>query len=363
MIGGRSAAPILAPVLDTDPCQIVYTSGATGRPKGAVLSHGNVLRNYFNTIFAREDPAGEKILIVGPLFHVAPLNNQMIIHLGLAGTCVFIRKFEPESVLQTIQREMISVMVAAPAVYNLMMTHPNARRYDTRSIRHLTSGADRLLAETRKNILEFFEGVNGVYNAYGCTEATATIAVLKAGDSMKKGESVGKPAPFLEARVIGDDGEPLQPGEVGEVVCRGPNVMQRYFNRPEATAEAIRDGWLHTGDLAYRDEEGYFYIVDRKKDMVVSGGENVYPREVEDVLLRHPDILDTAVVGVPDPLWGESVKAFVVKRPGSSVSAEDVIDYCKSQLAGYKKPRFVAFLAEIPRNPAGKALKTILRQR
>jgi len=362
-LGEQSSLAFMEPAADSDPCQIVYTSGTTGRPKGAVLTHGNVIWNFFNIIFSREDPMGQKILIIGPLFHVAALNNQMTIHIGLGGTCILIRKFEPEAVLRVIQEEKVSVMVAAPTVYNFLIQEPNAQKYDTSSIKHLTSGADRLMGETKRSILSLFKGISGVSNVYGCTEATATIAVLRASESSRKGESVGRAAPFSQARIVNDLDEPLPPGEIGELVCRGPNLMQGYYGNAEATKEVIRNGWLHTGDLAYMDEEGYFYVIDRKKDMVISGGENIYPREVEAVLFTHPDIVDAAVVGVPDPFWGESVKAFVVRGIGSALDAEGVVEYCKSRLASYKKPKFVEFVDAIPRNPAGKALKKLLRDR
>jgi len=227
----------------------------------------------------------------------------------------------------------------------------------------LTSGADKLLMETKRKILSFFPGIRGIYNVYGLTEATATVTILKAKDSLRKGDSVGKPAPFLQVRVVDDQDRPLPPGQVGELACKGPVVMQGYFRNPEATRGAIRDGWLHTGDLARMDEEGYFYIVDRKKDMLVSGGENIYPREVEEVLYTHPEISDAAVVGMPDATWGECVKAFVVRKPGSRLDAEAVIEYCRTKLASYKKPKTVEFLDVIPRSASGKALKNQLRDR
>jgi acyl-CoA synthetase (AMP-forming)/AMP-acid ligase II len=175
--------------------------------------------------------------------------------------------------------------------------------------------------------------------------------------------SVGKDLPFLEARVVDEDDTLLRPGEVGELICRGPNVMKGYYGNPEGTRETIRNGWLYTGDLARMDEEGFFYIVDRKKEMIVSGGENIYPREIEEVLITHPAIADVAVVGIPDPDWGESVKAFVALKEGEMISEQEVIDFCKKYLASYKKPKTVAFIPSIPRNPSGKALKRLLRKK
>jgi acyl-CoA synthetase (AMP-forming)/AMP-acid ligase II len=197
---------------------------------------------------------------------------------------------------------------------------------------------------------------------YGCTEASPCITILNARDSLRKDLSVGKALPFLEACVVDPDGRPLPAGEVGEIVCRGANVMQGYHQDPAATREAIRDGWLYTGDLARMDEEGFFYIVDRKKDMIVSGGENIYPREIEEVLIRHPAIADVAVVGISDADWGESVKAFVVLEEGCIMDAQGVIEICKESLASYKKPKTVAFVPSIPKNALGKVLKRVLRQ-
>ncbi len=180
---------------------------------------------------------------------------------------------------------------------------------------------------------------------------------------MRKDGSVGRALPFLEARIVDKDNRILPPDEVGELICRGPNVMQGYYRNPEGTEKAIQNGWLHTGDLARMDDEGFFYIVDRKKEMIVSGGENIYPKEIEDVLIKHPAISDVVVIGVPDPDWGESVKAFVVAREGQTIDEQEVVSFCKKNLASYKKPKAVAFISEIPRNPSGKALKRLLREK
>jgi fatty-acyl-CoA synthase len=356
---GRSTLPNMA-VSEDDPCQIMYTSGTTGKPKGAVLTHRNVLWNLFNTMLAREDRAGERAIIVGPLYHTAALNNHFSIQVALGGTSIMVRKFEPEALLRTIEEERATVISGAPALYNMLMQCPNAHKYDRSTIRKCTAGADKLPMELKKRLLDFFPNIKGVYDVYGCTEASPCITILNAEDSLRKDGSVGKALPFLEARVVGEDGRILPPGEVGELICRGPNVMQGYHGNPEGTREALRNGWLYTGDLARTDEEGFFYIVARKKEMIVSGGENIYPREIEEVLIRHPAVSDVAVVGVPDPDWGEAVKAFVVLRAGESMDAEQVVAYCKTQLASYKKPKVVAFVPFIPRNPSGKALKRLL---
>jgi fatty-acyl-CoA synthase len=346
---------------ENDPCQLMYTSGTTGKPKGALITHGNIFWNLMNTIFSREHKEGEVSLIIGPLYHTAALNNHFTVQVALGGTSIMIRKFDPELVLWYIDKEKVNVISGSPAMFNLLLQYPRLDQFDTRSITKCTAGAAILPKEIKKRLVKIFPEADGVYDLYGCTEASPTITALKGKDSFRKHGSVGLPAPFLQARVVDEGGIPLPPNQVGEVVCRGPNVMQCYYKDPEATREAIKHGWLYTGDLAKVDEEGYFYIVDRKKDMIVSGGENIYPREIEEVLMRHRAITDVAVVGVPHQTWGETVKAFVVPKEGEKITEKEVIDFCKKYLASYKKPTQVAFVSSIPRNPSGKALKKILR--
>jgi acyl-CoA synthetase (AMP-forming)/AMP-acid ligase II len=216
--------------------------------------------------------------------------------------------------------------------------------------------------EIKKKLLEFFPNIKGVYDIYGLTEASPCITILNAEDSLRKNGSVGKALPFLEARIVDENNISLPVGEIGELICRGPNVMQAYHCNPQGTKKSIRDGWLYTGDLAKMDEEGFYYIVDRKKEMILSGGENIYPREIEEVLIRHPAVADVAVIGIPHPTWGETVKAFVALREGHIIDEQEVIDFCKNNLASYKKPTAVAFVPSIPRNPSGKALKRLLRK-
>jgi acyl-CoA synthetase (AMP-forming)/AMP-acid ligase II len=349
-------------VSENDPCQLMYTSGTTGKPKGATLTHRNILWNFYNTIWAREDKAGERAIIVGPLYHTAALNNHLTIQVALGGTSIIIRKFEPESLLQTIENEKATIVSGAPALFNMLLQHPNAHQYDTRSITKCTSGSDKLPMEIKKRLLKFFPNIKGVYDVYGLTEASPGISILNAADSMRKDGSVGKILPFVDARIVDKENNSLPPGEVGELICRGPNVMQGYHRNPRATGESIQNGWLFTGDLARMDDEGFLYIVDRKKEMIVSGGENIYPREIEEVIIRHPSVADVAVIGIPHPMWGETVKAFVVPGPGQIINEKEIIDFCKKYLASYKKPTVVTFLPEIPRNPSGKALKRLLKE-
>ena len=350
------------PISEEDECQLMYTSGTTGKPKGAVITHRNVLWNLINTILGREEKEGDTSLVIGPLYHTAALNNHFTVRVALAGTTILIKNFEPRRVMEIIQKERVNVISGAPAVYHLILNLPGIEKYDTRSITKCTAGSSILPDETRRNLLALFPNAQGVYDVYGCTEASPCITILKAADSLRKRECVGPPLPFLEVRIVDDQDKEVPPGEVGELLCRGPNVMKSYYKDPQATAEALRGGWLHTGDLARMDEEGFIYIVDRKKDMIISGGENIYPREIEEVLYRNPKIQDAAVIGIPDPLWGESVKAFIVLKTGERMKEEEVIEYCRSHLASYKKPKSVAFVDFLPRNPSGKVLKTILRE-
>jgi len=349
-------------MMEEDPCQIMYTSGTTGKPKGAVIPHRAVLWNLVNTMHGREDREGERALIIGPMYHTAALNNHLTIQVALGGTCILVRNFEPELVLKLIEDEKATTISGAPTMYHMLMEHPKACHYDLSSITKCTSGASILPQETLKRLHSFFPRIKGVYDVYGCTEASPTISILREHESRSKPGSVGRPVPFVEVRIVDDEDRPLPLGEVGELVCRGPNVMLGYHNNPQATQEALRNGWLHTGDLAKCDEEGFMYVVDRKKDLIISGGENIYPREIEEVLLEHPAIMDAAVVGSPDPLWGEIVHAFVVVREGRSLDENEIVEHCKSRLASYKKPRKVTFVPQIPRNPSGKILKTKLRE-
>jgi fatty-acyl-CoA synthase len=349
------------PLSEDDDCQIMYTSGTTGKPKGAVITHRNVLWNMFNTILGREEKEDEISLVVGPLYHTAALNNHFTLRVALGGTSILVKEFDARQVLETISREKVTVISGAPAMFHFLLNLPGKEKYDPRSVTKCTTGASILPDETKEKLFRFFPNIQGIYDVYGCTECSPNICILKGKDSLRKKESVGPPLPFLEVRIVDDQDQPVPANVVGELTCRGPNVMKGYYKDPEGTAEALRGGWLHTGDLARMDEEGFVYIVDRKKDMIISGGENIYPRELEEVLYRHPKIQDAAVVGIPDSLWGESVKAFVVLRKGAVLKAEEVVEYCKAHLASYKKPRSVAFVDSLPRNPSGKVLKTVLR--
>ncbi len=348
-------------LFDHDECQLMYTSGTTGKPKGALITHGNIMWNLLNLLLGREDKEAQVSMIIGPLYHTAALNNHFTVRIALAGTTILIRNFDAGRVLETIEKEKVNVISAAPAAYHLLLNFPGVEGFDTRSVTKCTAGAATLPDETKKQMLRLFPNAEGIYDVYGCTEASPNIAILKGRDSLRKSECVGPAVAFLEVRIVDEQDREVPAGNVGELTCRGPNVMKGYYKDPQGTADALRGGWLHTGDLARRDEEGFIYIVDRKKDMIISGGENIYPREIEEVLYRHPKIQDAAVVGFPDPLWGESVRAFIVLKEKEIMREEEVIEYCRLHLASYKKPKSVRFVLSLPRNPSGKVLKTSLR--
>jgi acyl-CoA synthetase (AMP-forming)/AMP-acid ligase II len=345
-----------------DPCQLLYTSGTTARPKGVVLSHDNVLWNAFNMIHARGDASGDISLVVGPLFHAAALNSHYVPRLALGSTLILMDKFEPEEMMSLIETERANIVPGNPTLFIMLLDHCANKRHDTSAVTKLTSGSDKLPDQVKKELMRLFPNTRGVYDIYGLTEAGPCVTCLDARDSLRKTACVGPPLPFVQVRLLDDEGLAVGAGSPGEIAVRGPNVMTGYYGMPEATSQVIRDGWLYTGDLARADEEGFLYIVDRKKDMIVSGGENVAAREVEEVLFAHPDVLKAAVLGIPDPKWGEKVTAAVILRPGRQATKEEIRGFLKERLAGYKVPKAVYFVAEFPESGAGKVQKNKLRE-
>ncbi len=270
--------------------------------------------------------------------------------------------FNPQEVLQLIDGEKIDSILLIPAMANFLLAMPDLDQYDTSSLKVWISGASVLPTETRNRFLARFPQVK-IFDCFGQTESCGIVSILRPSDAERKQASVGKALPYIEIRVVDDEDRDVPVGEVGEAVYRGPNMSQGYYENPEANAKALRGGWFHSGDLVRQDEEGFIYIVDRKTDMIVSGGENIYPAEVEDVLYKHPKILEAAVIGVHDEQWGETVKAIVVPKRGETLTEEEVIEFCKDHLASYKKPKSVDFVDALPRNPAMKVLKTTLREK
>ena len=343
---------IQAPVKnDPQDCLILYTSGTTGRPKGAIHTHGNVVvQNVEHHVAALGIGENDRFLATTPLAHRAGV-ARMVNALGVGGTLYIMEKFDPAQALELIERERISVAGLPPTVLRMML--PALRDAPGRldSLRRVVVSTEAFPPHLMQEVAGLLPQVQ-FFGVYGMSEAAVSCADL--AEQLERPGTVGKPLPGVEVGI----------SKEGELLVRGKDaVMRGYFNRPEANAEAFRDGWFHTGDLARMDAEGYLYVVDRKKDMVITGGYNVYSKEVEQVLTEHPDIADAAVVGVPDPVYGEAVAAFIELRPGARLSAESVVEHCRDLLAGYKKPRHVLFVESLPRNSLGKVLKAELRKR
>ncbi len=344
-----------------------YTSGTTGRPKGVLLSHRNILANSWTGCIEKRIYPGEKLLHSAPLFHLAAISSFYSTAL-IGGAHVFLPQFDPKAVVEAIEREKITFALFVPTMINMLLEMPGIEQRDFSSLKIISYGGSSIPVDRLRRAIEVFKC--GFVQGYGQTEAAPIMTALRPEDHVLDGPkskrlaSAGRDAVGCEVRVVRPDGTDVKPGgEVGEVIGRGDNIMKGYWKKPEATAETIRNGWLHTGDLGWIDEDGYIYIVDRLKDMVISGGENIYPREIEELLYQHPKVLEAAVYGIPDPKWGEKVIAAVVPRAGQTLVAEEIVQFCKDNLASYKKPREVLVLDTLPRNASGKVLKTELRAR
>jgi O-succinylbenzoate-CoA ligase len=355
---GASDAEPTPGAADDDPLYIMYTSGTTGLPKGAVHTHRSVLWASLTIGMTADIRYRDRYVIVLPLFHVGALTPAMgNVHRGV--TSILMRAFDPARMFETIAKERVTVLLAVPAMLNVMLRVPGHERWDTSTLRWVMSGA----APVPVTLIEAYakRGIE-IHQVYGLTESCGPACLISPDEALAKAGSTGKAFFHTDVRVVDEHGRDVAPGGSGEVLVRGGHVMQGYWNRPDATADTIRNGWLHTGDLATVDAEGYVYIQDRKKDMIISGGENIYPAEVENVILSHPQVRDVAVIGQPSARWGESPLAVVV--PGdAALTPEAVIGHCQGRLARYKQPRTVRFVDEIPRNPAGKILKRLLRER
>ena len=343
---------------EDDMLYIMYTSGTTGLPKGVVHTHGSALWGILTVAATVDYQEGDRYLAALPMFHVGAL-TPLAVNVYRGATSVVMRSFDPVLAWQLIERETISTGLMVPAMLNFMLQVDGPARFDHSSVRWLMTGAAPVPVALTEKYAEL--GI-GVLQVYGLTESCGPACVMNAEHALAKPGSTGKAFFHTEVRVVRENGEPCAPGEAGEVLVRGRHNMREYWNRPEATAETLKEGWLHTGDVAVMDEEGFVFIQDRIKDMIISGGENVYPAEVEGVLMTHPDIVEAAVIGVPSERWGESPLAIVVRRHDSLTPA-DVLEHCRGKLAGYKRPQGVELVDEIPRNPSGKILKRVLRER
>ena len=340
---------------------LLFTGGTTGLPKGAMISHRQVCWNALNTVI--HDLAHDDIyLCVFPLFHAGGLFAYMSSQVVFGNTSILTRQFDPAQVLELIEREKVTVFAAVPTMYQMLTQAPNWETADLSSLRFCTSGGAPLPVP----LVQKYAAEKGVRfkQGFGMTEYGPGLFALPAEDAIRKAGSIGRPNFFIDVRVMDDDGHELGPNQVGELVLKGPSGCSGYWNNPQATAAAYDEqGWFHTGDLVYHDEEWYFYVVDRKKDMFISGGENVYPAEIEAALYKHPAVHMCAVVGVPNSKWGEVGQACVVLKPGAIATEAELLAFMGDHLARYKVPKSVEFLPELPISAAGKILKRELRER
>ena len=342
---------------DDDTLTILYTSGTTGKPKGAELTHNYYYWSSVNLSSTLGLDVGTINLIALPLFHIGALAApSWLVHSG--GKAVLLRSLDPKRFLELIEEEKVSGFGSVPQLLAFLKLVPDFEKYDWNSVRVILVYA----APVPVTLLqEYFEKGIEVRQLYGLTECN-TATVLDQENAFSKVGSCGKPFFHTEVRLVDLDGRDVKPGEIGEVLLRAPNIMKGYWNRPEDTAAAIRNGWLYTGDIARMDEDGFLYIMDRKKDMIISGGENIYPAEIESSLLHNPKIADVAVIGYPHEKWGEAVKAIVVIKGGETLTEDELIQWCQGKIGRFKIPKRVVFTDSIPRSPTGKILKRILRE-
>ena len=344
----------------------MYTSGTTGVPKGVLTTHRNLAAAAETSPYWQFDAASVSLTPL-PMFHIGGI-GWAFLGLWHGATTIIVSEFVAADVLDTIERERVTNAVLVPTMLQLLTEVPGAADRDYSSLRSIAYGASPITTPVLKAALRTF-GCS-FFGVYGLTESTGGVVHLEPQDHDPDGprahllRAAGKPLPWVDLRVVdADSGADAKPHEVGEVWLRAPNVMAGYFNRPAETAAALVDGWLRTGDGGFLDDEGYLFLTDRIKDMIVSGGENVYPIEVEEALAQHPDVAEVAVIGVPDERWGETVMAFVIPRPGAAPTADELVAHARERLAGYKLPRIVRLVDELPRTPSGKVLKRALRER
>jgi fatty-acyl-CoA synthase len=359
-LAAASADPIDEPVSLADTCMIMYTSGTTGRPKGAMLTHGNVTWNSVNVLIDQDLAADEVALVSAPLFHTAGLNMLTLPVVLKGGTCVLVGAFDPHATPDLITRHRVTLMFGVPAMFQQIARSPLWGKADLSSLRLLNCGGAPvplpLITEYGKRNLTFCQG-------YGMTEAAPGVLFLDAEHAVSKAGSAGVPHFFSDVRVVRPDLTTAAVGETGEIAVRGPHVMPGYWGLPEESAEVLADGWFRSGDAARLDEDGYAYIMDRIKDMIISGGENVYPAEVENAIqAAHRDVLECAVIGVPDETWGQVPHAVVALRQGSTVTAAILTQALDGHLARYKIPKSFELTDALPRNAAGKVVKAELRR-
>jgi acyl-CoA synthetase (AMP-forming)/AMP-acid ligase II len=347
---------------------LTYSSGTTGKLKGIMQSYGNrmaMIRKALMFPEVRIRP-GDTFIHVGPITHVS---GMLLMPLFFTGGCnLILNRFDLDMLLETIQREKVNYTMVVPAMINFLLAYPKATQYKFDSLKGIFYGAAPIAPARVEQAIDLFGPI--LFQGYGMSETTSFVTVLTAGEhsaALKNNPgrlgSCGRPVFETEVRVVNEKGEEVSPGEMGEITARGPDIMKGYYKDPELTGKTIVNGWIQSGDMAKVDEEGYIYIVDRKTEMIISGGFNIYPSEIEQVLYRHPAVLEACVLGVPDDKWGEAIKAVVVLKKGESATEEVLIEHCRAALSGYKKPKSVDFVAELPKNPNGKIARKTVKEK
>ncbi len=341
---------------EAEPAALLYTSGTTGMPKGAIQSHQNLISNAMNATRLMEVAVDDRTLIVAPLFHATAINSQLTAMLYAGATSVIRPYFKTDDFIAQLEKEKITIAIGVATMFWFLLESPQLAERDLSSLRYITYGGSPAPVALIRRLKERFANVR-LGNVWGLTESTSITTMLPDQAALAKADSVGLPAPTLEVRVDALD----EDAKVGELLVKGPSVIRGYWNNPEATEATFRQGWLKTGDVGRIDDDGFVYVMDRIKDMIIRGGQNIYSIEVENVLYQHPAVLEGAVVGIPDDVWGETVKAFVVLKPGQSQSPQQIREFCQSRLARYMVPESVQITDVLPRNPGGKVLKDVLR--
>ncbi len=361
---GVAAAPVLAPepVGADDVMRLMYTSGTTSRPKGVMITYANLYWKCAGQVVELEATSRDIGLACGPLYHVGALDMVATNMLYLGARTHILRRFDVDAVLEAIEQQGITVTWLAPAMVNALIASPDIGKRSLGSVRLIQDGGEKMPLPLIRKVLDAFPNA-WFADAYGMTETVSGDTYLNKGKMVSKLGSVGKPILHTQIRIVDQDDNPLGPDEVGEITVRGPKVCKGYWKDEEATAKTLRDGWLHTGDLGRIDEDGYLYVVDRLKDMIISGGENIASSEVERVVYEHDAVLEAAVVGSPHERWGEVPVAYVVVKEGASLEVGDLDAHCRERLAKYKTPKGFRLVDELPRNPSGKVLKRVLRDR
>jgi len=366
---------VITEIGDDDITMLMYTAGTTGRPKGVPLTHNGFVSYVLDNVEPASPEIEERNLLTVPLYHVAGMQAVLAAVYG-GRTLVMMKQFEVTEWMETVQKEKATRAMLVPTMLKRIIDDPKFSAYDLTSLKVITYGAAPMPVEVIKKAIEVMPWARFI-NAFGQTETASTIAALGPDDHLIEGteeerekklkrltSSIGRPLPDVEVKIVGEDGTPLPPETVGEILVKGPRVMAGYWGDEEKTAQTITpDGWLRTGDMGWLDQEGYIFLAGRGDDMIIRGGENISPEEVEDVLQAHPMIDEAAVIGVPDPEWGQEPRAIVVLKQGETTTPEEIIEFCRTRLAGFKRPRSVIFVDTLPRNQMGKVLKKELRER